>query len=83
MRFDEAFFKSNFQPLRRLFGAKEIETKLQKSKVVLDSLFTGVDCPHAAYQYLTAACRRRRLDTRKFAKYFEGRGVPFFRRNLF
>lgn len=45
--------------LRRLFGANEVKQKLQQSHLRLDSLFTGVDCPHAAMMQLSAACRRR------------------------
>ena len=65
-------FSPSLQSPRRLFGATEIEGKLQKSKIVLDSLFTGVDCPHAAYQYLSAACRRRRLAPGTLSKRFCG-----------
>ena len=44
---------------RRLFGADEVRSKLQRCKMVMDSLFTGLDCPHAALQQLSTACRRR------------------------
>lgn len=44
---------------RRLLGADEVRSKLERCKMVLDSLFTGLDCPHAAMQQLSTACRRR------------------------
>lgn len=48
--------------LRRLFGAEEVQKKLKENNLRLDSLFTGIDCPHAAMMQLSAACRRRKLD---------------------
>ena len=39
-----------------------VQQKLQKSNLRLDSLFTGIDCQHAAMMQLSAACRRRKLD---------------------
>ena len=68
-RYQSKFFlnKNHRIDPRRLFGAKEVEEKLKASKVSLDGLFTGVDCPHAAMMQISAACRRRKL------RYLQGK----------
>lgn len=35
--------------------------KLHKVKFLLDGLFTGIDCPHAALEHLSRACHKRCL----------------------
>ena len=52
-----------FGDFRRLFGAKEVESKLKGLRLRMDSLFTGIDCPHAAVQQISAACQRRKFGT--------------------